>query len=70
MNLYYYLTYEDSIDLKKIDDPVQRTSIEAQIIHFGQTPSQLFSKPHPTKKYLKTYHPLSEPQKIKFLGLV
>lgn len=70
MNLYYYLTYEDAIDLEKIDDPVQKTSIEAQIIHFGQTPSQLFLKPHPEKKFLKSSHPYSEPQKIKFIGLI
>jgi hypothetical protein len=47
LNLFYYLTYEDSIDLNEIEDPIKRTSIEAQIIHFGQTPSQLFSKAHP-----------------------
>lgn len=70
LNLYYYLTYEDAVDLNKIEDPVQRTSIEAQIIHFGQTPSQLFTKPHIEKKFLRSMHPYSEPQKIKFIGII
>ena len=49
INLYYYLTYENSINLDEINDEIERTSIEAQIIHFGQTPSQLFMKVHPQK---------------------
>jgi hypothetical protein len=40
------LTYENSIDLKEIEDPQTKVSKEAQIMHFGQTPSQLFFKPH------------------------
>ena len=49
MNVFYYLTYEDGIKLEEIKDDVHRTSCEAQIIHFGQTSSQLFDKPHPTR---------------------
>jgi hypothetical protein len=49
LNLFYYLTYENSIDLKEIEDPQIRVSKEAQIMHFGQTPSQLFFKPHPAR---------------------
>jgi hypothetical protein len=44
-NLFYYLTYENSVNLDDIEDEVSKTSAEAQIIHFGQTPCQLFDKP-------------------------
>lgn len=56
MNVFYYLTYEDAIDIDKITDEVHRTSCEAQIIHFGQTPSQLFDKPHPKREPLVKQH--------------
>lgn len=46
LNLFYYLTYENSIDLKEIEDPQIKISKEAQIMHFGQTPTQIFSKSH------------------------
>jgi len=49
LNLFYYLTYEDSIDLSTVEDEQIRISKEAQIMHFGQTPSQLFHKKHPTR---------------------
>ncbi len=49
LNLFYYLTYQNSIDLKEIEDPQVKVSKEAQIMHFGQTPSQLFYKSHPSK---------------------
>ncbi len=48
-NVFYYLTYEGAVDLDKVVDPVQRRSIETQIAHFGQTPSQLLTKPHPPR---------------------
>ena len=51
-NLFYYLTYEGVIDIDSIDDPIERKSIESQIINFGQTPSQLFDKPHPKRKLI------------------
>ncbi|CEG40322.1 Lysosomal trafficking regulator LYST and related BEACH and WD40 repeat proteins [Plasmopara halstedii] len=48
-NLFYYLSYEGSVDLEAIDDPVQKRSLESQIQEFGQTPKQLFSSPHPSR---------------------
>jgi hypothetical protein len=33
----------------QIGDEVQRAAIESQIAHFGQTPTQLFKKPHPRR---------------------
>jgi len=59
LNMFYYMTYEDSIDLDSITDPITKTSYEAQIVHFGQTPLQLFNKPHPQR------YPLAPPYMLK-----
>jgi len=48
-NLFYYLTYEGAVDLEKIEDPMLRDATAAQIKHFGQTPSQLLTRPHPAR---------------------
>lgn len=48
-NVFYYLTYEGSVDLDSITDPVMREAIENQIRNFGQTPSQLLMEPHPPR---------------------
>ncbi|XP_076767092.1 A kinase anchor protein rugose isoform X6 [Xylocopa sonorina] len=48
-NVFYYLTYEGSVDLDTITDPLMREAIENQIRNFGQTPSQLLMEPHPPR---------------------
>ncbi|XP_030831134.1 protein FAN-like [Strongylocentrotus purpuratus] len=48
-NVFYYLTYEGAIDLDSISDPNEKASMQSQIMEFGQTPKQLFTKPHPTR---------------------
>ncbi|XP_054014722.1 neurobeachin isoform X13 [Hylaeus anthracinus] len=48
-NVFYYLTYEGSVDLDTITDSVIREAIENQIRNFGQTPSQLLMEPHPPR---------------------
>jgi factor associated with neutral sphingomyelinase activation len=48
-NLFYYMTYEGAIDLEKVTDPRERSSIEDQISEFGQTPKKLFETPHPSR---------------------
>ncbi|GLV35236.1 rugose [Carabus blaptoides fortunei] len=48
-NVFYYLTYEGSVDMDSISDPVMREAIENQIRNFGQTPSQLLMEPHPPR---------------------
>ena len=48
-NLFYFLTYEGSVDIDAIQDPVERAAVEAQISLFGQCPSQLFTQPHPQR---------------------
>lgn len=45
MNIFYYLTYEDCVDLSTVKES-DRQGIETQVVHFGQTPSRLFNKPH------------------------
>ena len=52
MNLFYYLTYEGAVDIDKISDAVERQGIIDQINNFGQTPTQLFKKPHPKRQVL------------------
>ncbi|KAH7468543.1 WD repeat and FYVE domain-containing protein 3 [Phytophthora ramorum] len=49
-NVFMHFTYEGTVDIDKISDPVMRTATLAQIEHFGQTPSRLFSSPHPPRK--------------------
>lgn len=46
LNCYVHLTYEDSIKFEELKDDRPVKAIETQILNFGQTPSQLFTKPH------------------------
>jgi WD40 repeat protein len=48
--VFYYLTYEGSVDVESITDPVMKAAAIEQIRSFGQTPSQLFTKPHPLRQ--------------------
>ncbi|EFA84213.1 BEACH domain-containing protein [Heterostelium album PN500] len=67
-NVFFYLTYENNSALQK-EDPDERRSVESQIKEFGQTPPQVFSKPHPPRKSLQE---LNRPQKdilTKFANL-
>ncbi|XP_068440668.1 neurobeachin isoform X1 [Clinocottus analis] len=49
LNVFHYLTYEGSVKLDSITDPLLREATEAQIQSFGQTPSQLLIEPHPPR---------------------
>ncbi|EFJ19512.1 hypothetical protein SELMODRAFT_110788, partial [Selaginella moellendorffii] len=48
-NIFYYLTYEGTVELETMEDARQRASVEDQIANFGQTPIQLFKKKHPKR---------------------
>ncbi|WVZ60522.1 hypothetical protein U9M48_010532 [Paspalum notatum var. saurae] len=50
VNVFYHYTYEGSVDIDAVSDPTMKASILAQINHFGQTPKQLFQKPHPQRR--------------------
>ncbi|XP_042457467.1 protein SPIRRIG-like isoform X1 [Zingiber officinale] len=71
-NVFYHYTYEGNVDIDSITDPTMKASILAQINHFGQTPKQLFQKPHPKRRTDRKIppHPLRYssnlvPQKIR-----
>ncbi|XP_035239574.1 neurobeachin [Anguilla anguilla] len=49
LNVFHYLTYEGSVALDSIADPLLREAMEVQIQCFGQTPSQLLIEPHPPR---------------------
>jgi len=50
VNVFYYLTYEGSVDLDAITDDHSRNAYESQIHHFGQTPTQLMKQKHPPRE--------------------
>lgn len=50
VNVFYHYTYEGSVDIDSVTDPAMKASILAQINHFGQTPKQLFLKPHAKRR--------------------
>lgn len=45
-NVFFYITYEGTVDIDKISDPLQQRATQDQIAYFGQTPSQLLTVPH------------------------
>ena len=49
MNVFIHLTYEGEVDIDAITDVVMRNATISQINNFGQTPSKIFSRPHPRK---------------------
>jgi len=50
-NVFFHLTYSGSVDLPRLkeQDPVLYETTIAQIREFGQTPEQLFIRPHPQR---------------------
>uniref|UniRef100_A0A8C7CY03 LPS responsive beige-like anchor protein n=1 Tax=Oncorhynchus kisutch TaxID=8019 RepID=A0A8C7CY03_ONCKI len=58
LNVFYYLTYEGTINLSSITDPMLREAVEAQIRSFGQTPCQLLIEPHPPRSSAMQVSPL------------
>ncbi|KAG7813169.1 hypothetical protein KL921_000715 [Ogataea angusta] len=50
LNVFHHLSYQGSTDLDKIKDERERNVIVSIIHNFGQTPIQVFHKPHPRKQ--------------------
>ncbi|KNC87007.1 hypothetical protein SARC_00860 [Sphaeroforma arctica JP610] len=50
MNVFHHLSYEGAVDIDQITDPVLRQAVIGIINNFGQTPRQVFKKPHPSRK--------------------
>jgi WD40 repeat protein len=44
VNVFHYLSYEGNVDISAIEDEFERKVVKDHILHFGQTPSQLFRK--------------------------
>ncbi|KAI8812528.1 hypothetical protein BJ742DRAFT_792726, partial [Cladochytrium replicatum] len=49
MNVFHHLSYEGSVNIDNIEDEVEKQATIAIINNFGQTPKQLFKKPHPCR---------------------
>ncbi|CAE6451233.1 unnamed protein product [Rhizoctonia solani] len=48
-NVFHPLSYEGTIDLDSITDPMERDATVGIIHNFGQTPRKLFNSPHPPR---------------------
>lgn len=52
LNVFHHLSYSGASDLDRITDTNER-NITAGVIHnFGQTPHQVFTKPHPAREHV------------------
>lgn len=50
LNVFHHLSYYGARDLDKIADSDERHATTSIIHNFGQTPHQVFSKPHPARE--------------------
>ncbi|KAL4917006.1 hypothetical protein BDW62DRAFT_91411 [Aspergillus aurantiobrunneus] len=46
VNVFHHLSYQGAKDVDAIDDPVERLATIGIIHNFGQTPYQIFNRPH------------------------
>ncbi|KAK9463814.1 uncharacterized protein V1516DRAFT_668782 [Lipomyces oligophaga] len=53
VNVFHHLSYHGAIDLDKIEDPLERMATVGIIHNFGQTPHQVFTRPHPQREVLR-----------------
>lgn len=49
-NVYHWMTYQGAIDLDSITDEKERAQKISVVNNFGQTPTQVFQRPHPQKE--------------------
>ncbi|KAJ5077712.1 beige/beach-related [Anaeramoeba ignava] len=54
LNLFHPNTYEGNVHIESIEDEEVKRSLIMEIQNFGQTPVQIFSKPHPKRKSQKS----------------
>ncbi|KAK9464583.1 hypothetical protein V1512DRAFT_255310 [Lipomyces arxii] len=52
-NVFHHLSYHGAIELDKIKDPLERIATIGIIHNFGQTPHQVFTRPHQPKEVTK-----------------
>ncbi|EXJ92702.1 hypothetical protein A1O3_01254 [Capronia epimyces CBS 606.96] len=53
VNVFHYLSYQGAKDVDKITDPLERLATIGIIHNFGQTPYQVFTKPHPAREQVR-----------------
>lgn len=51
LNVFHHLSYRGAKDLDNITDPQERRIITGIIHNFGQTPNQVFTRPHPARDH-------------------
>ncbi|QPG75317.1 hypothetical protein FOA43_002669 [Brettanomyces nanus] len=49
LNVFHHLSYAGAIDLEAVADEREKAVVISTIHNFGQTPLQIFSKPHPKR---------------------
>jgi beige protein homolog 1 len=50
VNVFHHLSYQGARDLDNIENPMERLATIGIIHNFGQTPFQVFQKPHPARE--------------------
>jgi hypothetical protein len=50
VNVFHHLSYQGAKDVDNIEDPVERLATIGIIHNFGQTPHQIFTRPHHQKE--------------------
>ncbi|WEW56011.1 beige protein-like 1 [Emydomyces testavorans] len=58
VNVFHHLSYQGAKDLDNIEDPLERLATIGIIHNFGQTPHQVFNKPHPQRE--EVHHKLDQ----------
>ncbi|KAH6705170.1 hypothetical protein BKA61DRAFT_144345 [Leptodontidium sp. MPI-SDFR-AT-0119] len=53
VNVFHHLSYHGAKDLDNIVDPIERVATIGIIHNFGQTPHQVFSKPHQAREDIR-----------------
>ena len=53
VNVFHHLSYQGGKDLDSIEDPVERLATIGIIHNFGQTPFQVFQRPHPPREEIR-----------------
>jgi len=53
LNVFHPLSYKGARDLDNITDPQERLITTGIIHNFGQTPHQIFTKPHPPREFYR-----------------
>ncbi|ORY55300.1 WD repeat and FYVE domain-containing protein [Pseudomassariella vexata] len=53
LNVFHYLSYHGAKDLDNITDAHERSATTSIIHNFGQTPHQVFARPHPPRENVR-----------------